>query len=40
MQSSKYVLVIDDKSGNEVDDGIDYNHNDGAFALKIPVDEQ
>ena len=40
MQSSKYVLVIDDESGDEVGDAIDCNHNNDASASKMPFDEQ
>ena len=36
----KYVLVIDNESGDEDDDAIDYNQNDDAVASKMPVHEQ
>ena len=31
MQSLTYALVVDDESGDEDDDVIDYNHYDDAF---------
>ena len=30
MSKSKYVLVLDDESGDDDNDVIDYNHNDDA----------
>jgi len=39
VRSSKYVLLIDNESGHEDDDVIDYHHDD-AMESKTPVDEQ
>ena len=40
MLSSKCVLAVDNESGDEDDDVIDYNHSDDTVTSKMSVDEQ
>ena len=39
MQSSTYVLVIDNESGDEDDNVIGYHHDD-AVGSRMPFDEE